>query len=1070
MRTDMELSNEFNLKEIEQSTKKYLSKVDLKKLIDDSSDKMDKIMFIEGPPTLNGEPHAGHLRGRVFKDLWYRFNTLNGKNVVFNAGWDTQGLPVELQAEKELGITNGKSEITTQEQVENLVAQCKKIVAKFHQKWIDVDEKLGMSFNQENAYWTYKNEYIEREWKLLKSAHENNILTEGYRVVAYCPSCQTSLSHSEVNQGYEIVQDPSLYYKVKLQDEDAYFIVWTTMPFTLVTDAMVGFNPDQEYVYVETNNEVWIIGKTRLEEFMKEIKVEDYKTLKTVSGADFEGKKYIHPLLGNISALEKMSKQENYHIAVAEKFVDVNTGTGIVHLSPANGEDDYNIAMKRKVEIFSPIDDEVKFTDEAGVYAGMFVRDADEKIVQDVKEKNALVKIGKIKHKYPLCWRSKHKLVWLARREYFYMLDRLDDKAINAAQKVEYFFDQPKNRFLEIIKEKHPWCISRERFWGCPLPIWKCSECGNIERLFSRKEIVDASDDLPDGPDFELHRPWIDRISIKCKKCNSKMQREEFVLDTWHNSGVAPFASLSDDEYEKKIPAPFFTEGIDQTRGWAYTLLIENVILNNKDTAPYESFLFQGHVLDEKGNKMSKSTGNVLDASDLLTEYPVDLVRFYFMWKSSPIETLNFSVKELMSRPYQILSTLFHIHLYFKQNSQYDTFDINQTTVSWAKGKGLLGPTDTWLLSKLQKTIDSCTELNKKCKFHESAKAIEDFLINSLSQIYIPITKPELWDDNESKKNRRFAIYAIIANALKQLDVLLHPFSPFTSEYLYLTTFGNKKSILLENWPKADKSLVDEKIEESFDMMNDAVSVCAAARMKGKLKRRWPLNRAIICVEKGERKKMELLSDLLHTQLNVHTCDIIELEHHTGLAELLEMKKAGIPIVPKVDLQRKAIGPKAKQDLGKLLEIFAETDAEKIIESLDRNGTFTFDINGNKISLDTDDFIIDFDVQEGFAFFKRDNLIGIISTVRNEELMSKGLLKDLARRLQSLRKERGYNPTDMLNIASILDLEQESLDMLKDKTEELAFLVRVKQVNFTKTCKEYKDDDIDGQKIKIAVE
>ena len=299
---------------------------------------------------------------------------------------------------------------------------------------------------------------------------------------------------------------------------------------------------------------------------------------------------------------------------------------------------------------------------------------------------------------------------------------------------------------------------------------------------------------------------------------------------------------------------------------------------------------------------------------------------------------------------------------------------------------------------------------------------------------------------------------------------MLHPFSPFTSEYLYLTTFGNKKSILLENWPKADKSLVDEKIEESFDMMNDAVSVCAAARMKGKLKRRWPLNRAIICIEKGEREKMELLSDLLHTQLNVHTCDIIELEHHTGLAELLEMKKAGIPIVPKVDLQRKAIGPKAKQDLGKLLEIFAETDAETIIESLDKNGTFTFDINGNKISLDTDDFIIDFDVQEGFAFFKRDNLIGIISTVRNEELMSKGLLKDLARRLQSLRKERGYNPTDMLNTASILDLEQESLDMLKDKTEELAFLVRVKQVNFTKTCKEYKDDDIDGQKIKIAVE
>ena len=1066
----MELTNEFNLKEIEQSTKDYLSKLDLQKMIDDSSDKRDKIMFIEGPPTLNGEPHAGHLRGRVFKDLWYRFNTLNLKNVIFNAGWDTQGLPVELQAEKELGITDGKSGITTQQQIENLVAQCKKIVSKFHQKWIDVDEKLGMSLNQENAYWTYKDEYIEREWQLLKRAHENDILTEGYRVVAYCPSCQTSLSHSEVNQGYEMVQDPSLYYKVKLQDEDVYLIVWTTMPFTLVTDAMVGFNPDEEYVYVSAGNETWIVGKIRLEEFMKEAKIEDYKVLKTVNGSEFEGKKYTHPLLGDISGLEKMSKLENYHIAVAEKFVDVNAGTGIVHLSPANGEDDYNIAMKRKVEIFSPIDDEVKFTEDAGKYAGMFVRDADEKIVQDIKDKNALVRIGKIKHKYPLCWRSQHKLVWLARREYFYMLDRLDDKAVDAAQKVEYFFDQPKNRFLEIIKEKHPWCISRERFWGCPLPIWKCTECENIERLFSRKEIVDVADDLPDGPDFELHRPWIDRVSIKCKKCSAKMQREEFVLDTWHNSGAAPFASLSDDEYKKTIPAPFFTEGIDQTRGWAYTLLIENVIFNNKDTSPYNSFLFQGHVLDEKGNKMSKSTGNVLDAADLLDEYPVDLVRFYFMWKSSPIETLNFSTKELMSRPYQILSTLFHIHLYFKQNSEYDKFNINEATVGWAKDNDMLTSTDIWLLSKLQKTIELSTMSNIECKFHESASAIEDFLINSLSQIYIPITKPELWNDDENKKDRRHVIYAIIAESLKTLDILIHPFSPFTSEYLYTTTFGDKESILLETWPKSTPALVNESVEESFDIMNEIVSVCAAARMKGKLKRRWPLKHALICVEKGLQKKIELLSELLQSQLNVEDYKIIELENHEGISEMLEMKKSGAPVIPKIELNRKTIGPKAKQNLSKLLEIFSETKPDEIIQGLEKDSSFTFDVNGTKISLDTNDFIIEFDVQEGFTFSRRNNLIGIISTERNEELMAKGLIKDLARRLQALRKERGYNPTDVLNTASILDLDEESLSMIKNKTDELSFLVRVKQVNFTQTCKKYKDDDIDGQKIRISVE
>ena len=1064
----MELVNEFNLKEIEQITKDYLSKLNLQKLIDDSPDKRDKIMFIEGPPTLNGEPHAGHLRGRVFKDLWYRFNTLNLKNVIFNAGWDTQGLPVELQAEKELGIEKGRKEDRTDEQIMELVAGCKKIIEKYYHTWIQVDKNLGVSLNQEDAYWTYKDEFIEREWKLLKHAYENGILTEGKRVVAYCPSCLTSLSHSEVNQGYHKVKDPSLFYKVKLVDEDKFLIVWTTMPFTLVTDAMIGTNPKEEYVEVKVENEIWVVGKIRLEEFMQEIKIEDYQVLKTMLGSELEEKKYIHPLLDQIPKLAEFAKKDNYHVVVSENFVDVNTGSGLVHLSPANGEDDYNTAIKRNVDIFSPIDDEVIFTESAGQYSGLFVRDADEKIVESVKQRGALVKIGTIKHDYPSCWRCKNDLVWLARREYFYMLDKLGDKAITAAENVEYFFDQPKNRFLEIIKEKHPWCISRERYWGCPIPIWKCENCDHIERLFSRKEIVNAASEPPDLP--ELHRPWIDNVIINCKKCNTKMVREEFVLDTWHNSGAAPFASLSDDEYEKTIPAPFFTEGIDQTRGWAYTLLIENVIYKNKPISPYKSFLFQGHVLDEKGNKMSKSTGNVIDASDLLDKYPVDLVRFYFMWKSNPIESLSFSEKELMSRPYQILSTLFHIHLYFKQNSEYDKFNVNEITIDWAKDNGLLVPADIWLLSKLQKTIELCTESNKNCKFHESASAIEDFLINSLSQIYIPITKPELWNDDETKKNRRFVIYAILADSLKKLDILIHPFSPFTSEYLYMTTFGSKKSILLESWPKSVPSLIHEGVEESFDLMNDIVSVCAAARMKGKLKRRWPLKHAIICVEKGLRQKIELQSELLQSQLNVENYKIIELENHEGISELLEMKKAGISVVPKIDLDRKAIGPKAKQNLGRLIEIFTETKPDEIVQGLEKHGSFTFDVNGNNVSLDTSDFIIEFDIQEGFTFSKRNNLIGIISTARNEELMAKGLVKDLARRLQALRKELGYNPTDVSDTASMLDLDQESLAMLEDKTEELAFLVRVKQVNFTQTCKKYKDDDIDGQKIRISVE
>ena len=1069
MKIQMELNSKFDAKVIESEIKEYIKSIDIEKLIFES-DKPEKIRFIEGPPTMNGIPHAGHLRGRVMKDLWYRFNTLQGKKIEFNGGWDTQGLPVELQVEKELGVSGGKTEAIKEFGVEKIVSECKKVVKKFNKTWVEVDDLLGMSFNHEKAYWTFKDEFIEREWQVLKKAYENKILEEDFTVIAYCPSCQTSLSHAEVNQGYEEVKDPSLYYKVKLVDEDAFLIVWTTMPFTLVTDAMVGLNPDEEYAYVKVENETWVVGKTRLEEFMLEVKIEKHEIQKTVKGSEFEGKKYIHPLLDLIPELNEYSKLDNYHVAVSEPFVDASTGSGLVHLSPANGEEDIKIANKRKVKIFSPIDDEVKFTNQAGKYEGMFVRDADRTIVEDLKECNALVKIGKIKHKYPLCWRSHHPIVWLARRGWFYKLDRLGNKAIDAAESVEYFFEQPKNRFLGIIKERHPWCISRERIWGCPLPVWNCEDCGEKNWFFTRKEIVDAADKLPDGPDFELHRPWIDNITVKCKKCNSvKTKREEYVLDTWHNSGSAPYSSLTNEEYEKEIPAPFFTEGIDQTRGWAYTLLIENVILNNSSTPPYKSFLFQGHVLDEKGGKMSKSKGNVLEGAELLQKYPVDLVRFYFMWKASPIEPLSFSTDELMSRPYQVINTLFNLHLYFKQNSQYDNFD-KTNTIQWAKNNNSLTSPDIWLLSKLQKLIQKITEKNQTCKFHEGAKAIDDFIINNLSQIYIPITRGELWDESEEKKNRRLAIYAVLSEVLKTLDILIHPFCPYTSEHLYQTVFEGKKSILLDKWPQYQESLVNEEIEESFDIMKDVVSISSAARMKGKLKRRWPLNEAQICVKKNQKTKLESLSELLKSQLNIEKFNIIETEQEKGLEQLLELKKLGLPVKSTLELERKKIGPKAKQHMGKLVSTFSETNPDEIISALQKNGKYDFNIDNEVISLDKEDFIVNFDASENFAVAKRDEFIVFISTLRNKEMMAKGLVKDVARRLQTLRKERGYNPTDVLEVASILELDEESLEMIKQRDEELAFLVRVKKVNFEKSCKEYKDDDIDGQKIKISVE
>ncbi|MFQ6025877.1 MAG: class I tRNA ligase family protein, partial [Nitrosopumilaceae archaeon] len=502
--------------------------------------------------------------------------------------------------------------------------------------------------------------------------------------------------------------------------------------------------------------------------------------------------------------------------------------------------------------------------------------------------------------------------------------------------------------------------------------------------------------------------------------------------------------------------------------GWAYTLLIENVILNNKPIPPFKSFLFQGHVLDKNGNKMSKSLGNVIDAIELLTKYPVDLTRFYFMWKSSPIETLNFSTDELMSRPYQVLSTLYHLHLYFKQNSEYDKFD-KSLTVEWAKNETLLKPPDIWLLSKLQKLISKTTNFNDSCKFHEAAKAIEDFLINSLSQVYIPITRSDLWAEEENQKPRRLAIYTVLSKTLKILDIMLHPICPFTTEYLYGATYGEKKSILLESWPSPQETLINEKLEQSFELMKEVVSVSAAARMKGKLKRRWPLNETIICVRKSQKAKLDSLSEFLLSQLNVEKYKIIELENQEGLPLVSEMMRSNLPLVPKIELDRKKIGPKAKQDMGKLLRKFSETDPKKIIEQL-KTGTFSLDLDGTKIVLDKDDFLVGFDAQPEYAVAHREDFIVFISTRRNREMMARGLVKDLARRLQALRKERGYNPTDILNSAYVVDLDEESLNMVKERADELAFLVRVKRVEFADAAKNYKQDDIDGLKVRISVE
>lgn len=1050
-------------KKIEDKVRSYWKEVNIKKIILEGLKNKPLIGYVEGPPTLNGDPHIGHIRGRVIKDLWYRQLVMKGLNVTFRAGWDTQGLPVELQAEKELGLKGNKAENIKAVGEEAIISACKSLIKKYYKSWYEADELLGMSMDYDKAYWTYKDDYIEREWKYLEKAWKKGLLGEGYRVVAYCPSCQTSLSQSEVALGYELVEDPSLYFKMKLRDEDAYIVLWTTMPFTIVTDEMVAVKPDADYAYVKVKDETWILGEKRISSLMKELGIENYEIIKIVKGYELEGKKYLHPLEDLIPQQSLLDKENFVHEIIAEDFVDINTGSGLIHISPANGEEDFHAAMRRNVKIFNPIDDRACFTKDAGIFEGIFVRDADAKIVDLLKERNMILKIDKIEHEYPTCWRSHHKLVWLARREYFYWVDKLGDLAVKAAEKVEYFFDPPKNRFLEIIKEKVPWCISRERLWGTPLPIWVCSECNEKIPAFSKKDIIEKAIDLHDQ-DFELHRPWLDRIALKCTKCGGKAYREPFVLDTWHNSGAAPYASFTDDEYESLVPVEFLTEGIDQTRGWAYTLLIENVIFTGKAKAPYKAFLFTGHVLDESGRKMSKSLGNVIDAISVLESESADILRFYLIWRNNPLDALNFSLKEMNSRPYQVLSTLYHMHVYFQQNSSYDGYDPAVNTLSWALNNKLLKPQEFWLFSNLQRLIDNVSNGYKNCRFNEAARDIENFIIEILSQRYIPMTRSEIWDDSKETLNRRLAIYSVLDHVLINLDILLHPISPYLTEFLY-QNFGTsrekqKATILLENWPKPNSDLMNKQLESEFELVDDLTSLANSARMKAKLKRRWPLRKATFLMPKEKIEKVQKHKELLKELINVK--DIVLTE---------SLKEA--EIVPIIEPKHAILGPKLKKKMPNLIKWLKSNDSFEIYDQVSGKGFIEIKIDDESFKIMKDELEISYSSDEKHLTLERNDIVVSLDIERDRDLIVDGLIRDLARRLQNLRKERGYNPTDIIEGAYVASSDDEFLDCIKSRLNDLAFLARVKKVRISKEPLEgvhWVDVEMDDRKIKISVE
>lgn len=999
-------------------------------------------VFYDGPPTANGKPHIGHVLARVFKDMIPRYRAMKGNMVPRKAGWDTHGLPVELEVEKNLGL-DGKEQIETYG-LEPFISHCKESVWKYKGMWEDFSDTVGFWADMENPYVTYHNNFIESEWWALKQIWDKGLLYKGFKIVPYCPRCGTPLSSHEVAQGYKNLKERSAIVRFKVTNEDAYFLAWTTTPWTLPSNVALCVNPEEIYVKVKAGD-----GFTY---YMAEVLVEkvlgslgEHEVLESYKGAALEYKEY-EPLFPIAKDVADKQRKRGFFVT-CDPYVTLIDGTGVVHIAPAFGEDDSKVGRNYNLPFVQFVNNRGEMTEETA-WAGVFCKNADPFVLDELEKRGQLFSAPYFEHSYPHCWRCDTPLIYYARESWFIKMSAVKEALIQNNNTINWIPENiGKGRFGDWLENVQDWGLSRNRYWGTPLNIWEC-ECGHQQAIGSIEELKKLSSGCPEN--IELHRPFVDRVTITCPKCGREMYRVPEVIDCWFDSGAMPFAQHhypfeNEELFEAQFPADFICEGVDQTRGWFYSLLAISTLLFNK--APFKNVIVIGHVLDESGQKMSKSKGNAVDPFEVLKTYGADAVRWYFYVNSAPWLPNRFHDKAVIEYQRKFMGTLWNTYAFFVLYGNIDNFDPGKYRLEYEE----LPVMDKWLLSKLNTMVKEVDNDLESYKVTEAARTLQKF-VDEMSNWYVRRSRSRFWA--KGMETDKINAYMTLYTTLETTCKVIAPMLPFMAEDMYQNLVRNidraaPESVHLCDFPKVNEEMIDSDMESKMEEVLKIVALGRAARNTANIKNRQPVGHMYVKAEFLPEFYQKIILDELNVKNMEFVTDVREFTSYTFKPQL------------------KTVGPKYGKQLGNIKKVLSELDGNRAMDMLGEQGALSFEFDGNYVELTKEDLLIDMTQKQGFVSEMDHEVIVVLDTRMTSELIEEGFIREIISKVQTMRKEAGFEVTDHI----MLYVQQNEVisSILKANETYIKNEVLTESISYEQSGGYQKEWKINGEKVVLGV-